>query len=214
MTAIAKPTNDYHTNIRADVLPHVPAHGGTLLDLGGGVGATALAAKNAGLADNVGVVDFVDPLSGLDFSYRGDLNNLEFLSLIGREQGPFRTILCLDILEHLLSPWDVVAQLHQMLEPGGVIVTSIPNVRHISVVLPLIARGSWNLKDEGVLDRTHLRFFTESSAVELMVRSGLRHELTSPLYDGGKATKLFGWMPFALIRDFSVLQYVIRVKRM
>lgn len=202
----------YHSNVRSEVLPFVPKHGGTLLDLGGGVGATALAAKDGGLAHKVGVVDLVDPLPGLDFNYRGDLNDLEFLAQVGREQGAFRTILCLDILEHLVDPWAVVGQLHKMLEPGGVIVASIPNVRHISVVAPLLLKSSWQLQDEGVLDRTHLRFFTESSAVDLMVESGLELELTSPLYDGGKATKLFGWMPFSSLRDFSVLQYLVRVR--
>jgi 2-polyprenyl-3-methyl-5-hydroxy-6-metoxy-1,4-benzoquinol methylase len=203
---------NYHSHVRSEVLPFIPRHGGTLLDLGGGVGATALAAKDLGVAQKVGVIDLVDPLAGLDFNYRGDLNNLEFLAKVGHEQGAFRTILCLDILEHLVDPWAVVGQLHKMLEPGGVIVASIPNVRHISVVAPLLLKSSWQLQDEGVLDRTHLRFFTESSAVDLMVQSGMQLELTKPLYDGGKATKLFGWMPLALMRDFAALQYLVRVR--
>ena len=212
MTASPQCDTGYHQNIRSDVLPFVPKHGGTLLDLGGGMGATALASKERGLADRIGVIDLVEPLSGMDFNYRGDLNDLDFLADIGRKEGPFRTILCLDILEHLVNPWAVVAQLHKMIEPGGVIVASIPNVRHISVVAPLLFKSSWELQDEGILDRTHLRFFTEASAVELMVHSGLELDLSRPLYDGGKATKLFGWMPMASLRDFAAIQYLVRVR--
>lgn len=211
----AFPSHDigYHSHIRSDVLPFVPDHGGTLLDLGGGIGATALAVKERGLADKAGVIDMVDPVDGLDFNYFGDLNNVDFLADVGNEQGPFRTILCLDILEHLVDPWTVVRQLHSMLEPGGVIVASIPNVRHISVVGPLLFKSSWQLRDEGILDRTHLRFFTQSSAIELMAQRGLELELAKPLYDGGKAKRLFGWMPLASMRDFAVLQHLVRVRR-
>lgn len=212
MSASSQNDARYHAHIRSDVLPFVSRNGGNLLDLGGGVGATALAAKERGLADRVGVIDLVEPLPGLDFSYRGDLNDLDFLADIGNKEGPFRTILCLDILEHLVNPWAVVSQLHKMIEPGGVIVASIPNVRHISVVAPLLLKSSWKLQDEGVLDRTHLRFFTEASAIELMVHSGLELELSRPLYDGGKATKLFGWMPMTSLRDFAALQYLVRVR--
>lgn len=205
---------DYHSHVRFDVLPFVPKTGGRLLDIGGGIGATALEARSRGLVGQAGVIDQVPALSGLDFSYNGDLNDLDFLESVGRAQGPFDTILCLDILEHLFEPWDVVAKLQTMLVPGGVIVASIPNVRHISVVAPLLLRSSWQLADDGVLDRTHLRFFTRSSAIELMTRSGLQLDLVRPLLDGQKATKLFGWVPIGAVRDFAALQYLVRVKNM
>ena len=212
MAVSIKSDNLYHAHIRSDVLPYIPQGGGNLLDIGGGIGATALAAKQEARADRVGVIDLVEPLPGLDFSYSGDLNDLDFLAEVGEREGPFQTILCLDILEHLVNPWAVVSQLHNMIEPGGVIVASIPNVRHISVIAPLLFNSAWELQDEGVLDRTHLRFFTRASAVELMVQSGLELELCIPLYDGGKATKIFGWMPLASLRDFAALQYLVRVR--
>lgn len=203
---------DYHSHIRFDVLPFVPKTGGRLLDIGGGIGATALEARSRGLVEHAGVIDQVQALQELDFSYNGDLNDLDFLDSVGKEQGTFDTILCLDILEHLVEPWDVVAKLQNLLAPGGFIVASIPNVRHITVVAPLLLRSSWQLADDGVLDRTHLRFFTRSSAVELMTRSGLQLDLVRPLFDGQKATKLFGWVPVDAVRDFAALQYLVRVK--
>lgn len=213
MSQKAHIAGSYHAHVRTDVLPHVPPGEGTLLDLGGGVGATALAARDRGLATRVGVIDRVAPLPALDYAYSGDLNDPTTIERVGAEQGPLTTILCLDILEHLVDPWAVVAGLHRLLKPGGTIVASIPNVRHISVVLPLLTKRAWDLADDGVLDRTHLRFFTESTAVELMTSSGLMLDRVVPLLDGGKAERLFGWLPLAGIRDFAAMQYMVRVTR-
>ncbi len=83
-------------------------------------------------------------------------------------------ILALDVLEHLVDPWTVVAKLDRLLRPGGVLVASIPNVRHHSVVVPLLFKGGWRYLPMGPLDRTHLRFFTRSTAIELVETSGMR----------------------------------------
>ena len=208
----ATPDNaGYHSHVRADVIPYIPRSEGLLLDVGGGTGETALRARELGLAARVGVVDRVKPAQSVDFAYCGDLDDPTVFDKLEGDVGKFATILCLDVLEHLVDPWSVVRRLHAMLSPGGVIVASIPNVRHHSVVLPLLLRSSWELKEAGVLDRTHLRFFTRRSACELMTSSGLSLDLVAPLMDGGKATKLLGWNPLSGIRDFAVMQYLVRV---
>lgn len=205
---------NYHSRIRSDVIPHIP-RGGRLIDVGGGTGATASALKTAGHADRIGVIDRVPPAPGaaLDFAYSGDLADPALLDRAAREEGPFDTILCLDVLEHLADPWAMVARLHAMLAPGGAIVASVPNVRHYSVLLPLLLAGRWDYEDAGILDRTHLRFFTRDSAVALMISSGLR-------LDGVAANPLQRRRDIALHRaslgigeGLLALQYIIRVRR-
>lgn len=85
----------------------------------------------------------------------------------------FDLILALDVLEHLVDPWRMARRLRALLSPGGTIIASIPNVGHYSVIWPLF-RGHWQYTDLGLLDRTHLRFFTEESARALLSVDGLR----------------------------------------
>jgi 2-polyprenyl-3-methyl-5-hydroxy-6-metoxy-1,4-benzoquinol methylase len=208
--------HNYHDLVRTDVTPHVPKSGGTLLDLGGGTGATADYLKRNGHADRIGVVDMVEPGQGgpeLDFSYQGDLEDSAFIDSVIAEQGPFNLVLLLDTLEHLVDPWSLVAQLHSGLAPGGVIVASIPNVRNYTVILPLMFRNRWTLLDAGILDRTHLRFFVRSSAIELMTNSGLTVESVNTSASGGRKVALFRRLTFGLLNSFTDRQYIVCVRR-
>jgi 2-polyprenyl-3-methyl-5-hydroxy-6-metoxy-1,4-benzoquinol methylase len=72
-----------------------------------------------------------------------------------------------DVLEHMAEP-DIAIQLARIhLNAGGLLVASIPNVRYFPVIWNLVVKRDWKYEDSGVLDRTHLRFFTESSLREL-----------------------------------------------
>jgi 2-polyprenyl-3-methyl-5-hydroxy-6-metoxy-1,4-benzoquinol methylase len=79
----------------------------------------------------------------------------------------FDCIVCNDVLEHLVDPYEVLTRLKGKLSGKGVIVASIPNVRHISVLNELILKKQWRYADAGILDRTHLRFFTRRSILEM-----------------------------------------------
>jgi SAM-dependent methyltransferase len=84
----------------------------------------------------------------------------------------FDLIIALDVLEHLADPWSVLKRLRELLAPDGVLIVSIPNVAHYRVSWRLFFLGEWEYRDEGLLDRTHLRFFTRKTAVELLTSSG------------------------------------------
>ncbi|HEX5927553.1 MAG TPA: class I SAM-dependent methyltransferase [Baekduia sp.] len=80
-------------------------------------------------------------------------------------------IICADVLEHLHDPWTVLAWLGTLLAPGGRAVISVPNIAHWTARRALL-RGRFDYTDHGLLDRTHLRFFTRASAAELARRAG------------------------------------------
>ncbi len=86
-------------------------------------------------------------------------------------EGYFDTIIMADVLEHLVEPGDLLNALHAKLAVGGEIVVSLPNVRHWSVVKQLL-EGRWEYTDAGILDRTHLRFFTCSECQRLLTGAG------------------------------------------
>ena len=204
----------YHNLIRRDVVQGVPKKGGVLLDVGGGIGATAAHLKELGLADRAGVVDLVERPEGappLDFAYNGDLTDQSLLDRIIEEQGPFTTILFLDILEHLVDPWALVKKFTPALTPDGVIVASIPNVRCLESLYPLVVKNDWTLRDDGILDRTHLRFFTRSSAIDLMTSSGLKLQQVVPLPHTGRKYRLFRKATLGFAQSLTDRQYLIRV---
>lgn len=94
----------------------------------------------------------------------GDLDVMDFDAELGEER--FDAIVAADVLEHLKDPLRVLRCLRQFLQPHGSFVVSLPNIAHASVRLALL-QGSFKYRDLGLLDRTHLRFFTHESIGEL-----------------------------------------------
>lgn len=82
----------------------------------------------------------------------------------------FDYILLGDVLEHLVNPEETLLYLKKFLKREGYIVTSIPNLQHYSAFVPLLF-GEFEYFDAGVLDRTHLRFFTMRSIQNMFSRT-------------------------------------------
>jgi 2-polyprenyl-3-methyl-5-hydroxy-6-metoxy-1,4-benzoquinol methylase len=218
MTVALQIRGGYNDQVRLDVVPSVPETGGILLDVGGGTGATAAHLKRIGRARRVGTVDLARPEAvdpDLDFQYFGNLDDEQFVAELIAEEGPFDTILCLDVLEHLADPWRAVAQLHHALRPGGVMIASLPNVRHYRVSGGLLFRNRWALQDAGILDRTHLRFFVTDTMVELMTHTGLTlEEIRAPLPDRRtRLVKLLRALTGGKLDSLISVRYVVRVRR-
>jgi hypothetical protein len=206
----------YHGLVRREIVPLVPRMGGSLLDFGGGVGATAAHIRDLGLVERAGVVDMVsggDDGPQVDFRHVGDVEDPAVIDEVIARDGPFSVILCLDILEHLRDPWSVVRRLHGGLAEDGVMIGSIPNVRNFQALFPLLFRNQWTLTDAGILDRTHLRFFVRDTAIELMTCSGLTLEEVRPAPSGGRKIRLIRMATLGLFNSFTDRQYLIRVRR-
>lgn len=94
------------------------------------------------------------------------------LSAPGFEPGSFDAVIAGDILEHLVNPWAALHRLRPLLAPGAQLVASIPNVRNLQVVAPLLLEGRWTYAERGLLDVTHLRFFTFAEMQDLLRQTG------------------------------------------
>lgn len=106
----------------------------------------------------------------LDEVVVGDLETLDLAATFAGRQ--FDAIVCGDVLEHVRDPAAVLRAAAGLLAPGGSIVASVPNVAHGGVRLALLG-GDWTYQDRGLLDRTHLRFFTRTSLLRLFQEAGL-----------------------------------------
>lgn len=99
----------------------------------------------------------------------GDVEDLDLTGELG--EATFDVVVLGDVLEHLVNPGQTLRRIRPLLAPGGYIVASIPNVAHGSVRLNLL-RGDFRYTDVGLLDRTHLRFFTRDTVEELFEQAG------------------------------------------
>ena len=205
---------EYHSSIRTDIVPLVPVVD-TLLDVGGGTGATARHIRDVGRARRIGVMDAVvdDHRTGLDFASSANLNDLAEVEAFLAAEGPFDAVLMLDVLEHLVDPWSTVDVFARHLRPGGVMIASIPNIRHLSVSARLLFGNSWRYAEAGLLDRTHLRFFVRETAIELMDRPGLAIDRVEPSPIGSRKYRLANALSFGLLRSLFTLQYFVVARR-
>lgn len=109
----------------------------------------------------------------------GDVEQINFEKVFGCEK--FDVILLGDILEHLKNPWTLLCKVREQLAKEGSVVSSIPNVAHGSVRLSLL-KGEFSYSHKGILDKTHLRFFTRKTIEELFVGAGFVIRKMIPLH--------------------------------
>lgn len=98
-----------------------------------------------------------------------DLETVKLGDLIGCRR--YRWIVCADVLEHLRNPHHLLRECHAALQPGGRLLVSIPNASYAGLIADLI-HGHWRYGPEGLLDQTHVRFFTAESFTDLLEQTG------------------------------------------
>lgn len=100
----------------------------------------------------------------------GALEQVDFAAE-GLTAGSFDAIIAADVLEHIYNPWQALQRVKPLLAPGGAIYVSLPNVRNLNI-LSALAAGEWRYQGAGILDITHIRFFTLAQASEMLSQTG------------------------------------------
>jgi 2-polyprenyl-3-methyl-5-hydroxy-6-metoxy-1,4-benzoquinol methylase len=124
----------------------------------------------------------------------------------------FDCIVFNDVLEHMVDPWAALRATLPLLSPSGVVVASIPNVRHIKVVANLVLRGDWAYADMGILDRTHLRFFTSRTIRSLFEDCGFVLEDLEGINALGHLRFRFWKVLAFVLRDFAYTGFAVRAR--
>jgi len=210
---------DYFNRINFDLLERIPLTSKKILEVGCGAGAMAMAFKHR--CPNCEYI-------GIEQSPEACLTAKERLDdlLIGDVEGDLElpnNLDCLiygDVLEHLKDPWGCLNKHVEKLNDSGTLIACIPNAQHWSMLYQLI-QGKWQLNDEGLFDKTHLRWFTLENIKDLITSSGLylieikpRVFNTNAIDDFvsrmSPALSNFGVNKKDFIQGVSPLQYVIR----
>jgi SAM-dependent methyltransferase len=162
----------YYDEPRPEVAACVPSHVRYVVDVGCGSGAfgRALKARRPHIQ-----VRGIEPTAEQAEKAKLVLDDVH----VGVAEEPFPTtwpkpdcFIFSDVLEHMLDPWKTIRTYRDQLQAGGVMVASIPNVAHRSVIEGLL-KHRWDYADHGILDRTHLRFFTRETAIDMFEQAGL-----------------------------------------
>ncbi len=209
--ATAFPKN-YYQHARTEVLRHLPAGPLRILEIGCGEGGTL--ARIRELRPDVWLAGA--ELMKLDSPLYAKLDQFEQINveeqLPSISPGSIDVLLCLDVLEHLREPQQVLVRLATLLRPNALLIASLPNLQYVKVSLPLLF-GHFNYTDEGVLDRTHLRFFTRRSAMRMLDEAGFNVQEVERLRIRD-IRKLMGiLLPLPGWRDFWTKQFLLVARR-
>jgi 2-polyprenyl-3-methyl-5-hydroxy-6-metoxy-1,4-benzoquinol methylase len=122
------------------------------------------------------------------------IGDVEAADVLDQLTGPYDVILAGDVLEHLHYPDRVLKRLRSTLRAGGCWVISVPNIAHWSVRKELLM-GRFNFTERGIMDATHLRWFTRRTLVDLLQKSGYRVQKLSGVYTLPQQNRLHlqGW---------------------
>jgi 2-polyprenyl-3-methyl-5-hydroxy-6-metoxy-1,4-benzoquinol methylase len=172
----------YFSGVRTDILAELPRDpAARILEIGCGTGATGEAALAAGLAGFYRGVEFDPESAERARTVLTDVvcANVETIdpALIADS---YDVLILSEVLEHLIDPWGVMKALAPFVKPGGRVYASSPNISHHKVIRSLLA-GRFEYEAEGVMDRTHVRWFTPASYRAMFEEAGFRTVSVGPV---------------------------------
>lgn len=171
------PQQDLYEEVpRDDVRPFIPQSARSALDVGCARGGFGLTLREI-LGDQARVVgiEAVDGQAQIARTAHGydEVITGYFPGGLGDREERYDLICFNDVLEHVVDPWQMLRDTRAWLTPEGQILASIPSIQFAPIVWRLV-RGRWDYLDYGTLDRTHLRFFTKATTIEMFEQNGFR----------------------------------------
>ena len=203
----------YHTRPRREMIPFVPAGAGSVLDIGCGAGAFGAGLKTARWKSQAALEVWGIEGEAAAAARAGEvldrvITGLAPAALAELDGRRFDCVVMNDVIEHVLEPEEMLRAVRPHLAAGGCLVASIPNIRHHATLADLVLRGRWEYVDEGILDRTHVRFYTRTSMVELLERCGYRVTGTTGINrTGSRVFQLFNVLTLGRFADMGYLQF-------
>lgn len=133
----------------------------------------------------------------------GNLDELDFNSVLSQEK--FDVVLCADVLEHLYNPTMLLSKVKPLIDENGYLVASLPNIVHAAVIFEML-RGKFNYSQKGLLDNSHIRFFTRTTIIDSFSAAGFKIDLLERGYARESETEF----PIRNlnIEDKQVIEYI------
>lgn len=211
----SKQRTDYHAKPRPEMIPFLPSHFERVLEVGCGDGDFSL-----GFAREAEVWG-VEPSQAPAAKARERLAHVFACTYDKAEpelpNNYFDLIICNDVIEHIPSHDELLESLRCKLKPDGRLVASVPNVRYLPHLKELLIDSDWHYGDEGILDRTHLRFFTRKSICRSLEEHGFSVECMKGINPAGglwaTLVSIGSALTLGATSDMRFLQFALRARR-
>ena len=199
----------YFNNIREEMMEFVPVSCKNTLEIGCSEGRFSTLIKERNNAEVWGVEMNSDASLVAEKVLHKVINKDFFAALPLLPLNYFDCIIFNDVLEHFTEPLDVLKEVKKHLNPEGVIVSSIPNVRFVGNLVDLLIKKDWEYKEEGgILDATHYRFFTKKSIIRLYNQAGFEVVKIKGINPTGSIkVKLLNLLTFGFTNDIQYLEF-------
>jgi 2-polyprenyl-3-methyl-5-hydroxy-6-metoxy-1,4-benzoquinol methylase len=211
-------SSEYFQKTRPEIVPLLPSRYSRVLEIGCGEGRFR---DNLTQEHEYWGVEPAEPVANVASTRADRVLVGDYQEVIGQiPDDYFDLVICNDVIEHMSDPDGFLQSIQSKMIHDGYLVASIPNVRYLGNLFELLIRKDWEYKNSGVLDRTHLRFFTKKSIERTLVGNGFlidqldginpvpARSLESLVMRGVfvSAVLLFG-------QDAKFLQFGVRAKR-
>ena len=213
---------EYYMNTREDIVSMIERDKNETLDVlevGAGLGSTLSRIKYKFPNARVHGIEIVEAVAAMA-KKNTDMKCTNIETYEFEEGEVFDYIIFGDVLEHLVDPFTLVDRLKNNLKPGGSIIASIPNIMNANVVYELL-HGNFTYQDAGILDRTHLRFFTKNEVIKLFQERGYKitqmigstHPSEAVAVHQEFFDKLLAIEGIAERGEFEIVQYIVNAEK-
>lgn len=206
--------SSYFGTFRNEMVKYIPKDARHILDVGcgsGNLGAYLQSKKGCvvwGIEPDVNAAAEATKKLTKVFNTIFD-NSIEF----GNQK--FDVIFFNDVLEHLIDPWEALEFSKKILSTQGVVISSIPNILHYNIQKEILIGKDWQYADSGILDKTHLRFFTSKSIIRMYQDVGyeiLTHEGINSIDKNDKSLRIHEKVFLRFYNEMRHLQYATVAK--
>jgi SAM-dependent methyltransferase len=196
----------YYDQDRPEVAALVPARCRRILEVGCGTGQLGRLLKARG--HHVTGIELVSATAHEAGRWLDAVVTADVEAGLPFAPASFDCVVLADVLEHLVDPWRVLGEVAGLLAENGCVVASVPNVQNWDVLWRL-ARGRWDYRERGLLDRGHLRFFTLASIHDLFGQAGFELTHVGHRYRRSLWRGLICFLTAGRARAFFTRQYLL-----
>lgn len=203
----------YFSVVRKDIIELIPPETKTLLEVGCGTGATIDKIKEK--LPNIEIYAIeknIIPFTFAGQKFQNVINaDFETFDVKTLPQNYFDVIIFADVLEHFVEPWKALEKSKCLLSEKGFILASIPNIRNLKVLYKIIF-DRFEYEESGLLDKTHLRFFTLHTIKKLFETENYKIERIIYNKTRGWKANLIRIMSLGLLSPFLIEQFIITAR--